>query len=127
MPNHIDSDKNIESQKELIRETDLDVLIILDACRHDYFKETYRNYLEGDLKMVNSEGGNTLMGLRETFGGIWRIPSMFRRIHTVTAKASIRWVSMEVNTFSRLWTAGRRGGTMSFCPSNLKWSLRKLS
>lgn len=57
----------MESQKELIHEKDWNNLIILDACRHDYFEEVYGDYLEGDLKKVQSKGTNTSEWLNKTF------------------------------------------------------------
>lgn len=53
------------SQKQLIHKNDWDVLIILDACRFDIFKEV--NYLDGNLKKVKSRGSNTGEWLVNTF------------------------------------------------------------
>jgi len=36
-----------------------DYLVILDACRFDYFKKNYADYLEGELKKVKSLGSCT--------------------------------------------------------------------
>lgn len=58
----------MESQKKLIFETDWDILIVLDACRYDFFEECYERYMEGSLKKVASEGNRTLEWLRQTFG-----------------------------------------------------------
>ena len=33
-----------------IANEDWRILIVLDACRYDYFKRNYKRYLEGDLK-----------------------------------------------------------------------------
>ncbi|KXA92773.1 hypothetical protein AKJ65_07070 [candidate division MSBL1 archaeon SCGC-AAA259E19] len=57
----------MESQKKLIHGTNWDTLIILDACRYDYFGEIYRNYLKGDLKKVESPGTKTLFWLDSVF------------------------------------------------------------
>lgn len=57
----------MDSQKELIREGDWDCLIILDACRYDFFEEVYEEYLEGSLKKVKSEGVDTGEWLAKTF------------------------------------------------------------
>lgn len=43
----------IDQEKE-INERNWDVLIILDACRFDYFKNLYKSYLEGNLKKAKS-------------------------------------------------------------------------
>ena len=42
-------------------------LIILDACRYDYFEKEYKNYLKGNLEKVWSSGRNTFEFIRETF------------------------------------------------------------
>lgn len=56
-----------EKQKNLILKKNWDNLIILDACRFDYFAKTYHQYFEGNLRMVKSSGTNTPTWLRETF------------------------------------------------------------
>jgi len=43
-------------QKRLIKETNWDNLIIMDACRYDYFEEICPEYLEGDLKKCWNRG-----------------------------------------------------------------------
>lgn len=57
----------MESQKKLINETDWDVLIILDACRHDFFEELYTDYLSGKLIKTKSGAINTAEWLVKTF------------------------------------------------------------
>lgn len=54
-------------QKELIDRKDWDVLIILDACRYDYFKNVYENYLSGELRKAESEGHRTSEWLAKTW------------------------------------------------------------
>lgn len=45
-----------------------DFLIILDACRYDYFKRVYRDYLpSGSLKKVRSPASNTLEWCKKVF------------------------------------------------------------
>ena len=47
-----------------------DYLIILDACRYDYFKRLYKNYdnlKEGKLEKRKSRGSNTTEWLKKTF------------------------------------------------------------
>lgn len=43
-------------------------LVILDACRYDYFKEVYSDYLGGTLEKVISPAFETTQWLTETFG-----------------------------------------------------------
>lgn len=67
----------MESQRDLIQKREWDVLIILDACRYDYFEKIYTDYFEGGLKKVKSEclsdpfwkdlEGRTATWLKNTF------------------------------------------------------------
>lgn len=54
-------------QKDLIHKTDWELLIILDACRFDYFKENYQDYINGKLTKAHSEGIDTFEFLRKCF------------------------------------------------------------
>ncbi|KXB06244.1 hypothetical protein AKJ53_00910 [candidate division MSBL1 archaeon SCGC-AAA382F02] len=67
---------SLKSQKRLIHERDWHVLIVLDACRYDYFEEIYQEYLSGKLRKVRSQcfddsflysEGRTKTWLRNTF------------------------------------------------------------
>lgn len=58
---------DLESQKELIRKNDWKNLIVLDACRYDYFRDIYNKFLKGNLKKVKSKGGCTTEWLSRTF------------------------------------------------------------
>lgn len=68
---------NLKKQKNLIYDRNWDVLIILDACRYDYFEKVYDDFFEGDLKKVRSEclsdpfwkdlRGRTATWLKNTF------------------------------------------------------------
>jgi len=44
-----------------------DYLIILDACRYDYFEKYYRDYFDGELKKVRSPASSTIPWLRATW------------------------------------------------------------
>lgn len=46
-------------QKEKILTTSWDILIVLDACRYDFFKNNYKDFLSGELSCVYTEGKNT--------------------------------------------------------------------
>jgi len=52
-------------QKDLIYNTDWDLLIVIDDCRFDYFKEV--NWLRGTLQPVWSEGSSTAVWFSRTF------------------------------------------------------------
>lgn len=54
-------------QRELISRTNWKMLIILDACRYDYFKEECN--LKGRLIPAVSEGSSTIEFVKETFPG----------------------------------------------------------
>ncbi|MFX0138800.1 MAG: hypothetical protein ACFFDN_34485 [Candidatus Hodarchaeota archaeon] len=60
-------------QKSLIHDVDWDILIILDACRYDYFSRLYKDYFEGDLKKVTSPASETREWLRETFTDFYNL------------------------------------------------------
>ncbi len=44
-----------------------DYLIILDACRFDYFESNYRDYFDGELRKVWSPASSTIPWLKETW------------------------------------------------------------
>ena len=56
--------------KNLLEEN-WDYLIILDACRYDYFKEIYGNYLDGEVKMAISPATTTMQWLNNVFTGFY--------------------------------------------------------
>lgn len=62
MPRH-------KEQKKLIEETDWDNLIILDACRYDYFKEIYKDYLTGELTKTRSPSYETTDWCKKMWNG----------------------------------------------------------
>lgn len=55
------------SQKKLILEKDWDYLIILDACRFDFFKELYEQLAEGELRKTLSPGSSTSEWAKKVF------------------------------------------------------------
>lgn len=62
--------KQYPSQKEKIHQLvdeDEFVLIILDACRFDYFQRVYQDYFSGDLEKVWSEGSKTPQWIPRTW------------------------------------------------------------
>jgi len=77
--------QKIYDQKELIHTTDWDYLIILDACRYDYFERVYRRYFpEGKLRKVISPGNWTVKWLKK----VWNM-HYFRDIIYLTANPYI--------------------------------------
>ncbi|MFX0138799.1 MAG: hypothetical protein ACFFDN_34480 [Candidatus Hodarchaeota archaeon] len=53
--------KHLPPQEDLLLNVlqDAFVLIILDACRYDYFKKNYQKYINGKFKAVRSPASNT--------------------------------------------------------------------
>ena len=56
-----------ELKTQPIHEADWDYLIVLDACRFDFFEKVYQDYLDGDLTKVKSRGSATHEWLAKTF------------------------------------------------------------
>jgi len=60
----------LPDQKELIEERNWKNLIIMDACRYDYFEELYPEFLEGDLLKAYNRGISwTFDWFQEMFDG----------------------------------------------------------
>ena len=56
----MDGSQSLELQGPLLYSDEWDVLIIMDTCRFDYFKEALPYYdWPGNLKCVDSESGCT--------------------------------------------------------------------
>lgn len=53
--------------EEKIKEKYWDNLIILDACRHDFFKKVYKKYFQGKLKKATSPASNTIEFCKKVF------------------------------------------------------------
>jgi len=54
-------------EKTSLMKENWDYLIVLDACRYDFFSKLYKNYLNGELKKVISVGGGTPEWCIESF------------------------------------------------------------
>lgn len=52
--------------RDLFKE-DKYLVIVLDACRHDYLEQEYSNYLEGEFTKAYSSGRNTFQYMRNTY------------------------------------------------------------
>lgn len=63
-------DYRIVGKREVsLMEEDWDYLIVLDACRHDYFKRLYHNYLSGELWLAFSSASDTREWVKKTLSG----------------------------------------------------------
>jgi hypothetical protein len=54
-----------------VMEEDWDFLIVLDACRFDYFSEVYQGYFDGKLEKIISTGCSTVEWLKRSFTGYY--------------------------------------------------------
>ncbi len=67
LPYRLFYDKQYDKlHKDLFKE-DKFLLIVLDACRHDYFEEEFFNFFKGDLEPVYSSGRNTFEYTKNTY------------------------------------------------------------
>lgn len=64
-------------QADLINSSDWNCLIILDACRYDYFERVYEKYIDGQLKKVYSEGICTRDWLQKTFENKYFVDTVY--------------------------------------------------
>ena len=59
----------MKSQKELIHNTDWDILLVIDAVRYDFFEKYYEEYLpKGNLQKCESSTTFTFGWIMDTFG-----------------------------------------------------------
>jgi len=61
----------VDGKAKNLLEEKWDFLIILDACRYDYFKDVYRNYLDGNVKKAISPALHTMDWLNKVFTGFY--------------------------------------------------------
>lgn len=77
-------------------EADWDNLLILDACRYDFFTE--ENDIDGELTAVTSRGSATMGFLRENFGS-----GEFPEIVYVSANPNLSFIDATFHDRVRLW------------------------
>jgi len=58
-------------QKKLLSRERWDVLVVLDACRYDYFYEEYEDFLNGELIKAYSPASSTTPWLKKVFNGFY--------------------------------------------------------
>lgn len=58
-------------EKVSVMKEDWDYLIVLDACRYDYFSKLYRSYLRGKLEKFISLGSSTLEWCKKSFQEVY--------------------------------------------------------
>ena len=57
----------VENSLSTVMDEDWDILIVLDACRYDIFKDNYRDFLHGELEKRFSPSVDTPTWLKSTF------------------------------------------------------------
>ena len=57
----------VDGKAKNLLEENWDFLIILDACRYDFFEDVYRNYLDGNVKKAISPALHTMDWLNKVF------------------------------------------------------------
>ena len=61
----------VDGKRKNLLDENWDYLIILDACRYDYFKDIYGNYLDGEVKKAISPAFHTLDWLNKVVAGFY--------------------------------------------------------
>lgn len=75
------------SQRELIHRFDWSLLVVLDACRYDVFREV--NWIKGVLRKVRSEGSSTVEWVSKTFPEKYDIVYVSANPYIATVKTRI--------------------------------------
>lgn len=68
-----EASSHLPRQRDLVHFRNWDLLVILDACRFDYFQRIYREYLSGRLEEAYSEGIDTFEFLKEVFPSYYEL------------------------------------------------------
>jgi len=64
-----------------IMEEEWDYLIILDACRYDYFSAFWKNYFDGELEKRVSLGSCMLEWCLKSFKGYYPVIYIWKSLH----------------------------------------------
>lgn len=118
------------SQRDKIHKTDWDILIILDTCRYDYFREEYKNYLNGELSWAISSGKDTAGWLAFTWTNYYNL-TYYSTTPYINNK-NIRW---ETNSWKPtehfsdmvdIWRTGWDDKLGTVPPHNVNETVKKL-
>ena len=82
----IEKKNYIIDQRELLAKYKWDVLIILDACRYDYFEEEYRKFIKGKLIKAWSPASGTAPWLKRVFKGYYPNIQVFSATPYINSK-----------------------------------------
>lgn len=74
---------------------DWDVLIILDACRYDYFEKHYKKFMSGKLKSMESVATDTVEWLVKTFNETY---------HDIIYVSASAFINSEIESKSEKYT-----------------------
>jgi hypothetical protein len=78
-------------QEELINKNDWDVLIILDACRYDYFEREYKKFFpQAELKKVYSPASGTSPWLNQVF------PEKYNELQIISSSPRINTRDIDI-------------------------------
>lgn len=105
------------SQVELIHSSKWDVLIILDACRYDYFEKLVWNYLEGKLKKVMSPASHTIPWVKKVFSNRYYDDIVYVSANPfINSKVSVKGFNAQEHFYKVIdvwdWGWDRRLGTV---------------
>jgi len=115
------------SQLEHIHRRDWDHLIVLDACRYDYFKELYSKYLSGTLISVMSPASDTSWWLKRVWTGYWDL-TYFSTSPAVNSKGIAVWGFKAVDRFKEIvdiWEFGWHNNLSTVPPWEVNRAVRK--
>ena len=88
-----------------VMEEKWDYLIILDACRYDYFESLHKDFFGGELEKRISLGSNTIEWCLESFKGYYLDVIYPEKFNIVLSRDSCFKTSFRITHFNR--TANR--------------------
>lgn len=95
--------------KQNVMNENWDNLIVLDACRYDYFEKVYDEYLEGELEKRDSQSGATPEWLSKTFTDFY--PDI--AYHSANPYVNSKGVGLKELTGKVQWNATDHFGVIS--------------
>lgn len=88
----------LKKQKDLIQRKCWDCLIVLDACRYDFFEKVFDLYMDGTLLKVISSGSHTTEWFKKTFQtGNWK-DTVYVSSNPYIASTKIDWSDINPET-----------------------------
>jgi len=88
----MESGKKMTDQRDLVEKEEWDHLILLDACRYDYFEKIYPEYMEGNLlKVWNGGVSYTLDWYVRTFRRKYEVALYDPTLFTPEQQKDVGW------------------------------------